>query len=182
LLIQSHHFVASLCQRDAGLEPRDADECVMNVLGQIISILADGHPKVGPAQKTKVCRQHARYRIPLVVQRDGSPDHRGIAPKPALPKAMAQNHHRGTARSILFRNEEVAGRKVYPQHGKQSRACVAPQHPLWLAFAGQIESLRELYVRAHLREAGVLLAPVRVVARRQCAARYLRGIGIPDLH
>src|SRR5438046_9507914 len=93
----------------------------MNVLGQIISILADGHPKVGAAQKTKVCRQHARYRIPLVVERDGSPYHRGIAPKPALPKTMAHYYHRGPARSILFRNEAVRRRKLYPAPLVRSR-------------------------------------------------------------
>jgi len=136
LLIQSDHLVASLRQRDAGFKPCDADESVMNVLGQVVSVLADGHPNVRPTQKMKICRQHARYRITLVVERDRSTYHPWIASKPALPKVVAQNHHRRTACPILFRNEIVARRELYPKHGEQSRACVTPEHALRFSFAG----------------------------------------------
>ncbi len=136
LLIQPDHLVASLRQRDARFEPCHADESVMNVLAKVVSILADGHPKVRPTQKMKICRQHARDRVPLVVKRDRSSYHCGIAPKPALPKAMAQNHHGRAACPILFRNEVVARRELYPKHGEQSRACVAHEHTLRFSFAG----------------------------------------------
>src|SRR5258708_22583945 len=111
----------------------------MNVLGQVVAILADTHTTIRPAQKTKICWQHAYHRIPLMVQCEGSPYHGGIAPKPALPQVVAQNHHWRTACSILFWNEVMARRELYPQHGKQARACVASQHPLRLPFAGQVE-------------------------------------------
>src|SRR5438876_487420 len=83
--VQPLHFVLSLRQSHPGFQPCDADERVMNVFGQVILVLADGHPKIGPAQQTKICRQDARYRIALTVQCDRSSDHSGIAPKPALP-------------------------------------------------------------------------------------------------
>ena len=135
LLIQPGHFVARLRQRDARFEPRHTDEGVMNVLGQVISILAKGHPKVRPAQKAKICRQHSRYPITLVVERDRSSYDSGIASKPALPKVVTQNHHRRTSCPVLFLNEIVARREVYPQQGEQSRTCVTPEHALWFSFA-----------------------------------------------
>ena len=165
LFVQSLQFVSRLRQRDARLQPRNPVERVMNVFGQVIFILPNGHPKVRPAQKAKIGGQDAHNRIPLVVERDRSAHHLRIAPKSALPKAMTQYHHGRTACPVLFWNEVVASRELYPKHGEQARACVAPQHPLCLTFAGQIESPGELHVCSHLRKARVLFAPVCVVAR-----------------
>src|SRR3989442_2552074 len=121
----------------------------MNVLGKVVSILADGHPKVRPTQKTKICRQHAHHGVTLVVELDRSSDHSGIASKPALPKVVAQNHHGRTACPILFCNEVAARREPYPEQGEQSRACVTPEHALRFSFASQIKSLGDMGVAAH---------------------------------
>src|SRR5947199_9100913 len=104
----------------------------MNVLGKVVSILADGHPKVRPTQKTKICRQHAHHAVPLVVELDRSSDHSGIASKPALRKVVAQNHPGRAACQILFCNEVAARGEPYPEPGEQSGAGVTPEHAVRL--------------------------------------------------
>src|SRR6516162_1352996 len=95
---------------------------------------------------------------------------------------MTQNHRRGAARPIFFWCEVAPGREPYPKQREQSGACMAPEHPLLLAFAGQIKPLAVLSVPAHFGKTGILLAPIRVVSRRQRCAWSLRLVGIPDLH
>src|SRR5205823_7281427 len=75
---------------------------------------------------------------------------------------MTQNHHRGTARPVFFRSEVMPGREPYPKQREQSRAGIAPEHPLRVAFAGEIKPLGDLRVPAHFGKTGILLAPIRV--------------------
>src|SRR5690242_2022351 len=107
----------------------------MDVLRQIIPVLPDGHPKVRPAQQTKIAGQHADNAIALAVEHDRSSYHLGIAAKPALPKPMTQHHHWGAARAVLFGQKITAFGKAHSQHGEQSSAGVAPKYSLRLAFA-----------------------------------------------
>src|ERR1700751_2142658 len=113
----------------------------MNVLGQVIVILAERHPQIGPAQELKTGRQNAHDGIALVVQRDTAPDNASIAAKPTLPKAMSQDNYRRTAGAGLLGNERAARDDACAPHGKKIRAGIPHQHALRLTVSCEVKSL-----------------------------------------
>ena len=105
LLMESSDFVLRLRKTDTRLEPGNGHERVMNVLGQVVVKLAQGHPQIGPAQKLKTGWQNAHDGVALVVESHSAADNFRIAAKPALPKTMPQDHYRRAARSVFFGHE-----------------------------------------------------------------------------
>src|SRR5260370_40145258 len=125
LSIEPTDFVARLRKADARLKPGDGNECVMNVLSQVIVKLAKGNPQIGPAQKLKTGGQNAHDGVALVVESNRAANDGRVAPKPSLPKTMAQDHDRCAARSVLFGDEGAARDDAGSQHREKVRTCVA---------------------------------------------------------
>src|SRR4029077_5415945 len=103
-------------------------------------ILAEGHPQIGPAQELKTGGQDADNCVALVVESNCAANNRGIAPKLALPKAMAQHHYRRAAGSVLFGDEGAARDDAGSQHWEKVRTRIANQHALRLAIACKVEA------------------------------------------
>jgi hypothetical protein len=140
LLIEPSDFLLRLRKTDPRLEPGDGHERVMNVLGQVVVKLAQGHPQIGPAQKLKTGRQNAHDGVALVVEGDGAADNGRIAAKPALPKTMPQDHYWRVAGAVLLRDEGAARDDACSQHRKEVRAGIPNQDALRLAIARQVEA------------------------------------------
>ena len=141
LRVEPFHFLAGLHHGDARLQPRDADESVMKVFGQVVIELTDRHPQVGPPQKSKTSGQDTRDGVALIVERNRAPDHTRIPAKTALPQAVAEHYHRRASASVFFRQKRTARGHADAQHREQRRARIAHQNALRVTLAGQIESL-----------------------------------------
>src|ERR1700745_3605242 len=101
----------------------------MNVLGQVVVKLAEGHPQSGPAQKLKTGRQNAHNGVALRVESNGAPDNGRGAAEPALPNTMPADAYPRAARD-----------DAYSQHGKEVRTGVPSQDAARLSLARQVEA------------------------------------------
>ena len=130
------------------------------------------HPKFCLKWKIKLGRRHANDRIALVVQFDLLSKDILAAYKVRLPKFVADHHHVAVPRLIFFFKKSPPEDGLHAQRRKKISRYRAPFHRLRLPHARQIK-IAEAH-GAHLFEGVILVAPVKIVSRRNNKLRNSR--------
>src|SRR5205085_7985611 len=93
----------------------------------------------------KSFRSNANDRKSAILHQDGFTDHAAIAPEPAVPKLVAQNHERVFALDpTLIGSEEATGRGLETEHGKHIAADELGPDTLSASANTEVQGTRSL--------------------------------------
>src|SRR5277367_3033105 len=136
----------------------------MQVAGEVVAILAGGHPDVGRGSQLEFGREDSDERVTSTVEHQRVADDARVGAKVALPQAVADQNDRGVAALVFFGSEGAAWYRTDSKQRKKARGCDARLEPFWLAFFGQIKSPRDVDVRGHPGKTFCLASKIEKIA------------------
>ena len=137
---------------------------MVHVFCQVAIELANGHPQIGAARELNFRGEHADNGVALIVQSDAPAGYLRVAVVATQPKTMTQNDDGLATGAVFVREKRAAHLWTNSQHWKEPRIGITRLNALRFAVTRQVETLK-ICEGAHLREAGVLLPPIEVIAR-----------------